>query len=91
LKGGRKYLFKLNWQHNGFRCYSTKIERDLPRKFDKLIEFCLIPKEGVKINDIYKLMFDKRMYEIAYHKLRSKPGNMTPGIIPTTLDGISME
>ena len=31
------------------------------------------------------------MFEVAYHKLRSNPGNMTPGISPTTLDGISLE
>lgn len=43
------------------------------------------------IDDIYKIMLDKKMYEIAYHKLRSNPGNMTPGITPTTLDGMSSE
>lgn len=91
LKGGRKCLFGTNSQHSGFRYYSTEIERDLPRKFEKLIKFCLNPKEDIKINDIYSLMSNKRMYEIAYHKLRSNPGNMTPGIIPITLDGISME
>jgi len=91
LKGGRKCLFGLNSQHNGFRYYSTEIERNLPRKFEKLINICLIPKEGMKVNDIYNLMYNKRMYEIAYHKLRSNPGNMTPGIIPITLDGLSME
>jgi hypothetical protein len=91
LKEGRKCFFGLNFQHSGFRCYSTEIERDLPRKFEKLIKFCLFPKEEMKINDIYSLMFKRRMYEIAYHKLRSNPGNMTPGIIPITLDGISME
>lgn len=31
------------------------------------------------------------MYEIAYDKLKSKPGNMTPGITSTTLDGMSKE
>jgi hypothetical protein len=93
LKGGRSCLFGLNLQHSGFRCYSTELlsERDLPRKFEKLVNICLIPKEEMKINDIYNLMFNKRMYEMAYHKLRSNPGNMTPGIIPITLDGISME
>jgi len=36
-------------------------------------------------------MFNVRMYEVAYQKLKSNPGNMTPGINPITLDGISME
>jgi len=91
LKGGRKCLFGLNSQHNGFRCYSTEIERDLPKRYEKLMKLCYIPREEVKINDIYPIMFNKKMYEIAYHKLRSNPGNMTPGITPITLDGISME
>lgn len=36
-------------------------------------------------------MFNIRMYEVAYHKLKSNPGNMTPGIIPETLDGMSRD
>lgn len=31
------------------------------------------------------------MYLAAYQKLRSNPGNMTPGINPTTIDGMSTE
>lgn len=64
---------------------------ELPRKFEKLSQICAIPKDGFKVNDIYKLMFNVRMYEVAYQKLKSNPGNMTPGINPITLDGISME
>src|ERR1700679_1060660 len=36
-------------------------------------------------------ILDKDMYLAAYQKLRSNPGMMTPGINPTTLDGISLE
>jgi hypothetical protein len=36
-------------------------------------------------------MLNARMYEVAYYKLRSKPGNMTPGINPVTLDGLSKD
>lgn len=64
---------------------------DLPRRFEKLTQICATHKDGFKANDIYKLMFNVRMYEVAYHKLRSNPGNMTPGITPVTLDGISLE
>lgn len=64
---------------------------DLPRRFEKLTQICATHKDGLKANDIYKLMFNVRMYEVAYHKLRSNPGNMTPGITPVTLDGISLE
>jgi nicotine oxidoreductase len=31
------------------------------------------------------------MYILAYNKLKSNPGNLTQGIIPETLDGISNE
>lgn len=64
---------------------------DLPKRFEKLTKMCATHKDGFKVNDIYKLMFNIRMYEVAYHKLRSNPGNMTPGITTATLDGISKE
>jgi retron-type reverse transcriptase len=36
-------------------------------------------------------MYNERLFEMAYDNLKSKPGNMTQGIIPTTLDGFSIE
>ncbi len=36
-------------------------------------------------------MLDPGLYLVAYQKLRSKPGSMTPGITPTTLDGMSLD
>jgi len=101
MKGGRKCFIGASLQHNGFRYYSTERKGDLPRRFEKLVNMCDIPKDGLKINDIYNLMFNERMYEVAYQKLRSNPplgpliplgeGNMIPGIVPTTLDGFSLE
>ena len=42
--------------------------------------------------NLYKIfILNPMMYLAAYHKLRSKPGCMTPGINPTTLDGMSFE
>lgn len=38
---------------------------------------------------LYRLLYDRRLHQAAYEKLKSKPGNMTPGIVPTTLDGMS--
>lgn len=64
---------------------------ELPNKFTKLIKICSKNIENFKASDIYDLMFNIRMYEIAYHKLKSNPGNMTPGIDQITLDGISHE
>jgi retron-type reverse transcriptase len=40
---------------------------------------------------LYRILFDRGIFQIAYDKLKSKPGNMTPGILPTTLDGLSLE
>jgi hypothetical protein len=34
-------------------------------------------------------MYNHRLYEIAYHNLKSQSGNMTPGLNPTTLDNFS--
>ncbi|KXI72148.1 hypothetical protein ACS49_05090 [Bacillus cereus] len=42
--------------------------------------------------DLYKKFVLKRdLFLIAYDKLKSNPGMMTPGINPTTLDGMSVE
>lgn len=42
--------------------------------------------------DLYKtFILNKDMYLIAYNRLKSKPGIMTPGIYPRTLDGLSSE
>ncbi|KAI9725890.1 MAG: hypothetical protein M1834_009467 [Cirrosporium novae-zelandiae] len=83
----------------GARMFSSEIEREgsgirpkeLPKRFTKLIEICERRKEDFKVNDIYTLMYNMEMYEIAYQKLKSNPGNMTPGIDQITLDGISKE
>lgn len=65
--------------------------KELPKKFTKLIDICNRINNEFKVSDIYPLMFNMTMYEIAYRKLKSNPGNMTPGIDKTTLDGISRE
>jgi retron-type reverse transcriptase len=42
--------------------------------------------------DLYKtFLLNPTLYLAAYQKLRSKPGSMTPGISPTTLDGMSLD
>ena len=40
-------------------------------------------------NDLYRLMLRKDMYVLAYERLKSIPGNMTPGTDDETLDGFS--
>lgn len=41
--------------------------------------------------DLYRLMFNEDLYILAYERIKSKPGNMTPGTDGETLDGFSLE
>lgn len=47
----------------------------------------------LKANKIseYKIMTYDIMYKVAYQKLKSKPGNLTPGTDEETLDGMSKD
>ena len=42
-------------------------------------------------DDLYRLLYRADLYIIAYERIKSKPGNMTPGADGETLDGFSME
>jgi group II intron reverse transcriptase/maturase len=42
-------------------------------------------------HDIYRLMYKEDLYIVAYERIKSKPGNMTPGTDEETLDGFSLE
>jgi nicotine oxidoreductase len=76
----REYSTSTGRTNNVFK----KLEslRNRSEKFpDKLID-----------RSLYRdFLLDPRMYLAAYQKLKSKPGSMTPGISPTTLDGMSMD
>jgi len=39
--------------------------------------------------DLYRLLYRPELYEVAYERIKSKPGNMTPGTDGQTLDGFS--
>lgn len=70
----------------------VQIKSNTSEKLLKLAEHCKKnPDKPVGMEKIYRLMYDPHLYEMAYEKLKSNPGNMTPGITPTTLDGMSME
>lgn len=43
-----------------------------------------------KNRDLYRLMFKEDLYIVAYERIKSKPGNMTPGTDGETLDGFSL-
>ena len=42
-------------------------------------------------HDVYRLMYKEDLYMLAYERIKSKPGNMTPGTDEETLDGFSLE
>jgi group II intron reverse transcriptase/maturase len=70
---------------------SSTVSTDGLRKLQKIRELCEANKEFIVNDKLYRLLYDKKLYYVAYEKLKSKPGNMTPGITPTTLDGLSVE
>ena len=41
--------------------------------------------------DLYRLMYKEDLYIVAYERIKSNPGNMTPGVDGQTLDGWSLE
>lgn len=41
--------------------------------------------------DLYRLLYQEDLYIVAYERIKSKPGNMTPGTDEETLDGFSLE
>lgn len=60
-------------------------------KIRKIADLCKENPDFIVKDKLYRLLYDRRLYFAAYDKLKSKPGNMTPGIVPTTLDGMSEE
>jgi group II intron reverse transcriptase/maturase len=40
---------------------------------------------------LYRLLYNPTLYILAYERLKSKPGNMTPGTDGATLDGFGMD
>jgi group II intron reverse transcriptase/maturase len=47
-------------------------------------------KEWVN-HELYRLMYEEDLYLVAYERIKSKPGNMTPGTDGKTLDGFSLQ
>src|SRR5258708_1681112 len=41
-------------------------------------------------SELYRLMYKQDLYILAYERIKSHPGNMTPGTDDETLDGFSL-
>jgi len=48
-------------------------------------------KGGWINSDLYRLLFKPELYVLAYERIKSKPGNMTPGTDHETIDGFGMD
>jgi len=74
-----------------YREYSTESTTVKSNVFDRINK---LNKESRNLKPIdrtlYSLVCNLDMLKLAYEKLKSKPGNITPGITPETLDGISI-
>jgi len=77
-----------------FRSYSTEramVESNATSRLDGLrtrsIKFPNLPID----KNLHSLIYDVNLLTLAYHNIKSNPGNMTPGITPETFDGISFE
>jgi len=71
---------------------ATGSGRNVFKKLDYLREYSRNNLDKVIDRDLYKqFVLNPTMYLASYQKLRSKRGSMTPGINPTTLDGMSLD
>jgi group II intron reverse transcriptase/maturase len=60
---------------------------------DKLKKLYILSKTHPNVSidkNLYNFICDPELLKLAYENLKSKPGNMTPAINPTTLDGFSL-
>ena len=73
------------------RYYSTSGTNNVESKLEKLrFRSEMRPKHSINKN-LHSMVYDVDLLHIAYDLLKSKSGNMTPGIIPETLHGMSQE
>ena len=73
------------------RYYCTSGANNVVSRLEKLrLRSIDRPKHTVNAN-LHSLVYNIDFLNLAYNLLKSKPGNMTPGIVPETLDGMSEE
>ncbi|MDQ3222469.1 MAG: reverse transcriptase domain-containing protein [Gemmatimonadota bacterium] len=47
-------------------------------------------KRGLALDEIYRQLFNPALYLLAYGRIYSNKGSMTPGVTPETVDGMSI-
>jgi retron-type reverse transcriptase len=83
-RGRAEVKLILRRNYSGTGCTNNSV-----KKLDNLTKRCKEkPIEQVD-RSLYSIMCDPYILELAYNNIKSKPFNMTPGITPETLDGVS--
>lgn len=72
----------------GQRSHSTASSARLP-EVSANTKLKLIKLDNNKFTGLYKSIADPITLTLAYKNIKSKPGNMTPGVDELTLDGVS--
>ena len=47
-------------------------------------------KRGLPLEDVYRQLFNPELYLLAYGRISSNAGAMTPGVTTETVDGMSL-
>ena len=88
----------INWRRSvavrnivSVRKYSTDVQPKVFTKLNSLTNYCLSNKDKIVDRKIYNILCDPYFLQYAYNSIKSKPGNMTQGINPETLDGLNWE
>lgn len=80
-------LSNRNYSTGSAMVSETNVTQKLKNLYERSLKFNSEPID----RDLYKLLCNTDILSIAYNKLKSKPGQMTPGINPETLDGMSLD
>ena len=86
-RGAVSLLFRRTYVSGG----DTREKLNVATKLNKLFEISQSKPNAVIDRNLYNLVTNIDTLIYAYENIKSKPGNMTPGVTPETIDGISIE
>lgn len=88
-KGKERVVASLLFSRTYVSGGDTEEKSNVASKLNKLaVRSNLYPNQKID-RELYSLIYKPEMLIYAYENIKSKPGNMTPGVTPETLDGIS--
>jgi group II intron reverse transcriptase/maturase len=71
--------------------YSTGSTNNIEDKFNSFAARCALNPNKKIDRNLYKYMTNPDFLYMGYNNIKSKPGNMTKGVYPETLDGINYQ